>query len=277
MAVSKRLRFEILRRDGHTCRYCGRSAPEVTLTVDHVVPETLGGTDDPSNLVAACADCNSGKSSVPADAPLVDDVANDALRWVRAMEQAALEMGQNDAAHIAAYEAVQDGWHSGNLPSDWQESIDAFLAAGLPLDIIARMVRVAQNKRGAMGHRWAYFCGCCWNRIRELQGRASEIARSPLTPAVTETLRLTTRWTSEELVEMLTNSEDFASRWLSPKSIASAYCTHLDWGEGDCGDPVCVAIRSESLSWMSDSNLLKSMRADAVMDMADDLNDSVDA
>ena len=28
MAVSKRLRYEILRRDNHTCRYCGASAPD---------------------------------------------------------------------------------------------------------------------------------------------------------------------------------------------------------------------------------------------------------
>ncbi|AWN05089.1 HNH endonuclease [Gordonia phage Easley] len=38
MAVSKRLRYEILRRDNHTCRYCGATAPDVPLTVDHVVP-----------------------------------------------------------------------------------------------------------------------------------------------------------------------------------------------------------------------------------------------
>lgn len=41
MSVSKRLRFEVLRRDNHTCRYCGSSAPEVKLTIDHVVPVAL--------------------------------------------------------------------------------------------------------------------------------------------------------------------------------------------------------------------------------------------
>ncbi|WP_075737496.1 HNH endonuclease [Streptomyces acidiscabies] len=63
MAVSKRLRYEILRRDNHTCRYCGASAPDVPLRVDHVTPVALGGTDTPDNLVAACEPCNSGKSS----------------------------------------------------------------------------------------------------------------------------------------------------------------------------------------------------------------------
>lgn len=41
MAVSKRLRYEILRRDEFTCRYCGRRAPDVQLTIDHVVPEDM--------------------------------------------------------------------------------------------------------------------------------------------------------------------------------------------------------------------------------------------
>lgn len=88
MAISRRLRFEILRRDGHTCRYCGAKAPDVALTVDHVIPVALGGSDDPSNLVTACAECNAGKSSIPADAAVVADVAADALRWKAAMEQA---------------------------------------------------------------------------------------------------------------------------------------------------------------------------------------------
>ena len=55
MAVTKRMRFEILRRDNHACRYCGATAPDVKLAVDHVTPVALGGTDSPDNLVASCA------------------------------------------------------------------------------------------------------------------------------------------------------------------------------------------------------------------------------
>lgn len=118
MALSRRLRFEILRRDGHTCRYCGAMAPDVALTVDHVVPVTLGGSDDPSNLVAACADCNAGKSSVPADAPLVADVANDALRWQRAIEQARLEF---EAERAVVDELCQQFW---DLWMDWTYEVE---------------------------------------------------------------------------------------------------------------------------------------------------------
>ncbi|WP_343997128.1 HNH endonuclease, partial [Williamsia deligens] len=91
MAVSKRLRYEILRRDNHQCRYCGATAPEAPLTVDHVVPVALGGVDDPSNLATACRDCNAGKSASSPDAPIVAQVKADALVWAAAMQVAAEE------------------------------------------------------------------------------------------------------------------------------------------------------------------------------------------
>lgn len=110
MSVSKRLRYEVLRRDNHACRYCGGSAPDVKLTVDHVVPVALGGDDEPSNLVAACADCNAGKTSSTPDAPLVEDVENDALRWSQAMAQAA-EHQRLEAEQLAAYKRwIWNSW-----------------------------------------------------------------------------------------------------------------------------------------------------------------------
>jgi hypothetical protein len=55
------LRFMILERDNFTCRYCGATPPDVRLEVDHVHPESQGGSDDPSNLVTSCSICNIGK------------------------------------------------------------------------------------------------------------------------------------------------------------------------------------------------------------------------
>lgn len=68
MAVkSRRLRFEILKRDGWRCKYCGAVPTQATMVVDHVIPESEGGTDDPANLVTACQPCNSGKSNIGLD------------------------------------------------------------------------------------------------------------------------------------------------------------------------------------------------------------------
>src|SRR5206468_1089485 len=61
--LTKRQRFEILKRDSFTCQYCGRKPPEVSLEVDHRIAVYAGGSNHPSNLVAACVDCNRGKGA----------------------------------------------------------------------------------------------------------------------------------------------------------------------------------------------------------------------
>lgn len=64
MSVSVRMRFEVFKRDGFTCQYCGRMTPEVVLEVDHIVPRAEGGSDEFYNLITACWDCNHGKADV---------------------------------------------------------------------------------------------------------------------------------------------------------------------------------------------------------------------
>lgn len=64
---SKRLRFQVLVRDGFTCRYCGASPQKdttVTLHIDHIIPWSKGGKTTLDNLQTLCADCNLGKSNL---------------------------------------------------------------------------------------------------------------------------------------------------------------------------------------------------------------------
>lgn len=65
MALSARQRFDVLKRDGFTCQYCGRRPPEVVLHVDHIVPRVEGGRDEAENFAASCSDCNLGKGPRP--------------------------------------------------------------------------------------------------------------------------------------------------------------------------------------------------------------------
>lgn len=192
MAVSKRLRFEILRRDNHQCRYCGATAPDATLTIDHVVPAALGGGDDPTNLVTACRDCNAGKSSISADAGIVADVASDAIRWADAMAVVARARAQARQQANELYLGFESAWKNwyytdwrgqeiyADLPGDWRRSIDQFLDAGLELDDLTELIRVAMNARTS--DEWRYFCGCCWRRIRENQEMAASILKAEETP-----------------------------------------------------------------------------------------------
>lgn len=52
----------IFERDAYTCGYCGKVGKK-GLTLDHIIPKSRGGTNHPSNLVAACSKCNAWKGS----------------------------------------------------------------------------------------------------------------------------------------------------------------------------------------------------------------------
>lgn len=60
--LSKKTRFEVFKRDGFTCQYCGAKAPDAILHVDHIEPVSKGGDNSILNLITACDGCNSGKS-----------------------------------------------------------------------------------------------------------------------------------------------------------------------------------------------------------------------
>lgn len=60
-SISKKIRFEIFKRDSFKCQYCGNSAPDVILHIDHIHPVSKGGDNDITNLITACFDCNMGK------------------------------------------------------------------------------------------------------------------------------------------------------------------------------------------------------------------------
>jgi len=59
--ITKTIRFEVFKRDQFKCQYCGASAPDVLLQVDHINPVAKGGGNDVINLITACFACNSGK------------------------------------------------------------------------------------------------------------------------------------------------------------------------------------------------------------------------
>jgi 5-methylcytosine-specific restriction endonuclease McrA len=61
--IAASVRVSVLHRDGYKCVFCGRSAKQVQLEVDHIVPFSKGGSNDLSNLQTLCFDCNRGKGA----------------------------------------------------------------------------------------------------------------------------------------------------------------------------------------------------------------------
>ena len=62
-SIGNKLRFEVFKRDSFTCKWCGKSSPDVVLNIDHIEPVSKGGTNDILNLITSCFECNSGKSN----------------------------------------------------------------------------------------------------------------------------------------------------------------------------------------------------------------------
>lgn len=190
MTISKALRFEVLRRDGFACTYCGRKPPDVVLHIDHVIPDALGGQDTPENLRTACVDCNAGKGSTPPDAALVAQVADDAARWAAAMKQASAEAAEKVTADDLSW--FYDEWNRWNygyqskpipLPVDWRNSVRRWLDGGLTQELILSMVEVAMGNAKVPPHAtFTYFAGCCWTAIRKMQDRAAELIQGDGTP-----------------------------------------------------------------------------------------------
>ncbi|MFI1485696.1 HNH endonuclease [Streptomyces sp. NPDC020747] len=262
MAVSKRLRYEILRRDSHTCRYCGTSAPDVPLRVDHVTPVALGGTDEPSNLATSCEPCNSGKSSSTVDAATVADVSDDALRWAAAMQQAADEKRQEVAPKLAYREHFKKSWQGWTrevgwktqkveLPDSWKGSLDTFYEAGLPQEVWPDIVEKAMtNPTVRVDNTFRYACGIAWRMVRELQERAKTItgvASKTATPADSLTQAAIDIWENEQ-------AEDVTSE-MRKEVLASLAEV--------CGteDPHRVLFGAQLAAWCGETDVAGALRA----------------
>lgn len=61
---SPKLRFEVFRRDRFLCQMCHKNgAPDAVLHVEHIIPISDGGTNDITNLITICTECNHGKGA----------------------------------------------------------------------------------------------------------------------------------------------------------------------------------------------------------------------
>lgn len=143
MTVSKKLRFEIFRRDNFACRYCGLAAADgAVLEPDHVVPRARGGKDVATNLVTACDGCNSGKSDTPLSAPPIEDVLQDAFRAAcKDRGVSDLHLGESLppglAAQILCNYTVEEREQIAESRRDWLDEEDDTPSVGEFRDMVA--------------------------------------------------------------------------------------------------------------------------------------------
>lgn len=177
-AISKRVRFEIFKRDSFTCLYCGSRPPEVVLEIDHVIPISKGGTSDPCNLATSCNACNNGKRNIPLEElphKHLDTLEErreklDQLKAIMEMTAEQLDLEES------AFRVVSDYWikldegdpSRSELAGEPARAVRRFLKT-LPLEEVLDSVSVAFHRFGEKsGHTlFKYFCGICWKKIKE--------------------------------------------------------------------------------------------------------------
>ncbi len=171
-AISTRSRFEIFKRDGFTCQYCGNHPPHVTLHIDHINPVSNGGENDEDNLITSCQECNLGKSdklltAIPKN--LKDKSEEIAEREKQIKGYASIIQSKKDRIEEEVWQVAAA------INKRYAESIDRKRFASIKrfierLDFRSALeaAEIASNKFPAYRRRaFKYFCGICWNRIKE--------------------------------------------------------------------------------------------------------------
>lgn len=173
-AISKRVRFEVFKRDEFQCQYCGAAPPKVLLHIDHIVPVASGGDNDMDNLLTACDACNMGKGAVSLDA-VPQSLSSKAADIVEREEQ----LRAYNAIMAERRQRIEDEkWDiafilfptAESVRRDWLLSIKRFLEKlGYPEVESAAETALAKKGGYADTTLFRYFCGVCWGKIKQGQ------------------------------------------------------------------------------------------------------------
>lgn len=175
-AISTRTRFEIFKRDGFVCQYCGAHPPQALLHVDHVVPVAGGGYNAPDNLVTACDRCNLGKGAIPLTC-VPESLQEKAARVAEAEKQL---RGYHEVMEAARARRDEDAWRvadiftrqfnpDGSIRKDWFQSIRLFVEKLDVFECMDAMEIAVAKKPWSANPCFRYFCGVCWTKIRDTQ------------------------------------------------------------------------------------------------------------
>jgi len=172
MAISKKIRFEVFKRDGFQCAYCGKTPPEAILEVDHIKPKSKKGTDDINNLITACFDCNRGKRNIELDK--IPNKINDNSEILKEKEnqlkeyrKLILSVRRRINNEIKKVENKFQEYFPENIFTDKPKiSIKQFLEI-LDVYTIIDAMELACLRINDPNRAIKYFYGICWNKIRD--------------------------------------------------------------------------------------------------------------
>lgn len=179
MAITKTVRFEVFKRDGFRCQYCGKTPPGAMLEVDHIQPRSKKGCDDINNLITSCFDCNRGKrdivlEKVPNTIALNLEILKEKEIQLREYSRFIQKIERRIQSECEEVNAVFTEYYKDRYLTDNFRNVTLrrFLSQLPKNEIIQAMYKACQfmiTKRGSRS--WddaiAYFCGICWKKIKD--------------------------------------------------------------------------------------------------------------
>lgn len=171
--ISKKVRFEVFKRDSFTCQYCGSTPPKVVLQVDHIVAVANGGDNDPDNLITACQPCNLGKSATPLESvpqSLKDKALETREREDQIRGYSEVMAERRERLESETWDALEEFMSVFDLERVLRDEFTStkMFVERLGIDKVLWAMELALSRKS--NHRtWCfkYFCGICWNVIRD--------------------------------------------------------------------------------------------------------------
>lgn len=170
-SISKKLRFEIFKRDLFTCQYCGSMPPSVVLEIDHVIPVSSGGENDDVNLLTSCFDCNRGKgarslSEAPQALANKIKVQREKEDQLKELEKLLARKRSLLKKNIVGLEVLFNEKTGRYFTDSFKTSIKMFFDKLTKIEIHESM-EIALSRIDEPEKIVKYFCGICWNKIRD--------------------------------------------------------------------------------------------------------------
>lgn len=172
--LSKKIRFDIFKRDGFICQYCGNTPPKVVLEVDHIIPVCKGGTNSIDNLISACFDCNRGKSGNELTAIPKTTIEKTESLLEKELQYKAFRKIQKkieDRINKEAEEvnSIYSSYSRGRVLTDKfiNSSLKPFLKKLGFQEVSEAMHKSCSKINSYKEQSIKYFCAICWNKIRE--------------------------------------------------------------------------------------------------------------
>lgn len=171
--LSKKVRFEVFKRDSFTCQYCGAVPPSVILEVDHVIPVASDGDNEIDNLVTSCFDCNRGKgarslNSIPQSLVIKTEVMiekEDQLKEFKKLKSRVKARQTRQVNKVA--NVFSDFFEERELTDKSKRSIRAQFLPNLDIEtLVENMEMACDRKSNSPQGAFKYFCGICWNMIK---------------------------------------------------------------------------------------------------------------